>query len=199
MTTQIYFVRHGEVFNPQNVWYGRLPRFGLSEHGKEEIVQTAKYLATQEITQLYTSPVLRARQTALIIQKELTLPIHFSKDLMEIKSSLQGRSFEEIARRNFDVFAAADKPDIVGETIEDIAQRVKRFILRVIQNHPGERVVAVSHGDPIMIVKAMIEGLPIVNESLRPGKENYVHHGEIYLVESEEKKPLTLTKLFQPQ
>ena len=31
---QIHLVRHGEVFNPQGVLYGRLPGYGLSDLGR---------------------------------------------------------------------------------------------------------------------------------------------------------------------
>lgn len=198
MKTKIYFIRHGEVYNPKNVWYGRLPRYRLSKKGQEEIAQTASFLKGQNITQLYASPILRARQTARIIHQELHLPIHFSKNLMEIKSSLQGTPFEEIGKRNYDVFAGPDKPDIQGETLEDIAHRMKQFINTIITKHSGERIVAVSHGDPIMIVKTIIEGLPLTNESLRPGKEKYIHHGEVFLVEASDKK-LSLKSIFRPQ
>lgn len=197
MQTQIYFVRHGEVYNPNNIWYGRLPRFGLSDRGRKQITQTATFLTTQNITQLYASPVLRAKQTAQIIHKELHLPIQYSKSLMEIRTSLQGTPFPEIAKRNYDVFAATDKPDVIGETIDDLANRMKRFIRIASQKHPGERIVAVSHGDPIMITRAIIENLPISNDSLRPGKEKYIHHGEVFLVTKTDTK-LTLTMLFKP-
>jgi broad specificity phosphatase PhoE len=199
MKTALYLVRHGEVFNPKNVWYGRLPRYRLSKHGREEIAQTAMYLQTQNIHELYASPVLRARQTAQIIQHELHLPIHFSKSLMEIQSSLQGTPFEEIKKRNYDVFAGPTKPDIIGETIDDVANRVYTFVQKLMVEHPGKRIVAVSHGDPVMLVKAVIEGLPIKNESLRPGPEKYVHHGEVFQIEENEDKKLTIRSVFKPK
>lgn len=199
METIIYFVRHGKVYNPTDVWYGRLPRFGLSKEGQQQIEQTAKFLAKEQIDYLYTSPLLRAKQTADIIKRKLKLPkLRFSKDLLEIESSFQGTSFSYIKTLNYDVFAGPGK-DTKGETIEEVANRMQQFIHTMIKKHPGKKIVAVSHGDPIMLVKATLTGLPIVNESLRPGPEKYIQQGEIYKVVCDANIPLTIESIFKPQ
>ncbi len=92
MTTNIYLVRHGEVYNPKQIVYGRLPRFGLSEKGRVEIEKTAEFLSDKKIEAIYSSPLLRARQTAGIIQMRLKLPkIMLLKNLLEAKTSLEGK------------------------------------------------------------------------------------------------------------
>ena len=45
MKTKIIFVRYGEVNNPNNIWYGRIPGFYLSKKGKSQISETAHRLA----------------------------------------------------------------------------------------------------------------------------------------------------------
>jgi broad specificity phosphatase PhoE len=200
MQTSIYFVRHGKVYNPTDILYGRLPRFGLAEEGKQQIAQTAHYLSRQGIDLLYSSPLLRAKETAEIIRKKLNLPkIHFSKYLLEILTSLQGTSFTYIRTLNYDVFAGPDKKDISGETIEEVAARVEKFMSYVIKTHPGKKVVAVTHGDLLMLLQAKFAGLPIVNASIRPGEENYVQTGEVYKVTCDENIPLMLESVFKPQ
>lgn len=199
MRTSIYFVRHGHVYNPTNIWYGRLPDFALSKEGKKQIEQTAAFLAGEDINYIYTSPMLRAKQTADIIKQKLTLrKIHFSKDLLEIKSSLQGMSFNYIQTLNYDVFAGPGK-DIKGETIQEVANRMQQFIHTMIKKHPGKKIAAVTHGDPIMLVKAALTGLPIINDSLRPGPEAYIQQGEVYKVACDEYLPLTITSVFKPK
>lgn len=199
MNTFIYFVRHGKVYNPTDVWYGRLPRFALSKEGKAQIEQTAKFLAKEDINYIYTSPLLRAKQTADIIKHKLKLrKMRFAKDLLEIKSSLQGTSFNYIKKLNYNVFAEPGS-GITGETIEEISDRMQQFIRTMIKKHPGKKIVAVSHGDPIMLVKAKLQGLPITNESLRPGPENYIQQGEVYKVTCDEYIPLTIESIFKPE
>lgn len=198
MTTSIYFVRHGKVYNPTDIWYGRLPSYGLQKEGQEQIKQTAKFLAKEHIDVLYTSPLLRAKQTADIINQKLKLPkIHFSKDLLEINSSLQGSSFTYLHSLNYDVFAAPSR-DITGETIEEAFARIEKFMHIIIKKYPGKKIVAVSHGDPLMIAKAIIEHLPKENVSIRPGSEKYVQLGEVYKINCDENIPLTLTSVFKP-
>lgn len=199
MKTSIYFVRHGKVYNPTDIWYGRLPRFGLSKEGQQQIEQTAEFLANEHIDVLYSSPLLRAKQTSDIIKKKLGLSKrHFSKNLLEIQSSLQGNSFTFISTLNHDVFAGPGK-EIKGETIRDVSNRVQQFIHMVIKKHPGKKVVAVSHGDLLMLIKASLTGLPIENASLRPGPEQYTQHGEVYKVTCDEHIALTGESIFKPK
>lgn len=199
MPTNIYFVRHGKVYNPTDIWYGRLPKFGLDKEGQEQIKQTAVFLAKEKINRIYTSPLLRTKQTADIIKEKLKFSkLYFAKDLLEIKSSMQGTSFSYVANINYNVFAEPGK-HIQGETIEDVSNRMQHFIHTMIKKHPGKNIVAVSHGDPIMLVKAAIKGLPIINESLRPGPEKYLKQGEVYKVTCDEYIPLKIESVFKPE
>lgn len=199
MKTIIYFVRHGKVYNPANILYGRLPGYGLQKEGKQQIEQTARFLAKEQVDLLYTSPLLRAKQTADIINQKLKLSkMYFSKNILEINTSLQGSSMAYVESLHFDAFAAPGR-DIKGETIEEALKRMDKFVHTIIKKHQGKKIVVVSHGDPIMLVKAKLTRLPIVNESLRPGPEKYIQHGEVYKVECDENLPLTITSVFKPE
>lgn len=56
--------------NPARLLYGRLPGFVLSRRGRDEARQAARYLARRGIRALYSSPLLRACQSALILATE---------------------------------------------------------------------------------------------------------------------------------
>jgi broad specificity phosphatase PhoE len=64
MPTAISFVRHGEVYNPDNIFYGRLPGFRLSEKGNYQTGKAAETLNGSRLAAIFSSPPLRARQTA---------------------------------------------------------------------------------------------------------------------------------------
>lgn len=184
MTTKIFFVRHGEINNPNKILYGRLQRFGLSKKGKEQIAKTAQILKKNKISAIYSSPLLRTKQSAKIISNFLHLPIHCSDDLLEIKSPMEGKPIEYIYSNtvNYNVFAS-EANSIAGETIGGVAKRMLRFIDTIRKNYAGKNIVAVTHGDPIMIVKAIMEGLPLQIDSLRPiNTKDYMGHAEIYAV-----------------
>ncbi|HMM43059.1 MAG TPA: histidine phosphatase family protein, partial [Thermomicrobiales bacterium] len=65
--TTILFVRHTEVENPDGLLYGRLPGFRLSDAGRRHAERVAGAIAGRDIAAIYSSPLLRARQTAAII------------------------------------------------------------------------------------------------------------------------------------
>jgi len=182
MTTRIFFVRHGEVVNPNNIWYGRFPRYPLSSNGKKQIEKTAQILKNNSIEAIYASPLLRARQSAMIIANTLGLPVNYSKYLLEVDSSLQGDTFDNIETRWAGKIYSCPENNILGETIEELSERILKFTLKMHKLYPGKNIVAVSHGDPIMIARVHVEKLPIKFDSLRPEK-GYIQKGEIYVAE----------------
>ena len=69
-TTTIHFIRHGEVHNPDEIYYGRLPGFYLSARGRLQAEATAQVLREQKLDAIFTSPMERAVETAEIIASE---------------------------------------------------------------------------------------------------------------------------------
>ncbi|WP_415822998.1 histidine phosphatase family protein, partial [Mycobacterium senriense] len=43
--TRVHVVRHGEVYNPSGILYGRLPGFHLSDNGRAQAAAVADALA----------------------------------------------------------------------------------------------------------------------------------------------------------
>ena len=60
-TTVVHLLRHGEVFNPEKVLYGRLPGYRLSETGEAMAVAAAEWLADKGLTHVVSSPLERAQ------------------------------------------------------------------------------------------------------------------------------------------
>ena len=78
-TTVVHLLRHGEVFNPGKVLYGRLPGFRLSTDGEAMAEKAAAWFAGRDITSLISSPLERAQQTAAPIARELGLPVQLDE------------------------------------------------------------------------------------------------------------------------
>jgi broad specificity phosphatase PhoE len=72
----VHLLRHGEVWNPDNILYGRLDGFPLSPRGEEQAKAAAEYLATHDIGYLVSSPLERAVQTACPVGELFGLPTH---------------------------------------------------------------------------------------------------------------------------
>jgi broad specificity phosphatase PhoE len=164
-TTTILMVRHAEVHNPERVLYGRLPAFRLSDYGEKQAERTANFLASRPITAVYSSPLMRARQTAARIADRHPGALRLMTGLLnEIGTSWQGTPYTKF-QAGFSAYEHRREPD--DESIEDIAARMVEFVERARQRHPGETVVGVSHGDPITILRLALASRPLTVAALR--------------------------------
>ena len=157
--TALYLVRHGEVHNPTGIIYGRLPNFGLSANGRAQLEQAANILApTGPFHALYASPMQRAQESASILADRLDLEIRTEERIIETSiGPYQGKRFEDLPRPYI-----TEQP--VHEGIECAASIRARFLEwadEMRARHPGERIIAVSHRDPIavMLLHWMDKGL----------------------------------------
>jgi broad specificity phosphatase PhoE len=162
--TTILMIRHADVHNPAGVVYGRLPRFRLSDLGKQQAREIADHLSGLAVGAIYASPQLRARQTARIIAFRVGCSvIHVSTLIDEVLTGHQGKHNSIHGKLNF----YEDPADPSDESIAMIAGRMERFLRQVRRRHGGQTVIAVSHADPIMILRAKVLGLPLVIKSIQ--------------------------------
>jgi broad specificity phosphatase PhoE len=146
--TVIHMVRHGHVHNPERIFYGRLPRFRLSDSGREQARKAGRHLAARPVQAVFSSPMLRARQTAGEILKFFpTLKLRRSTLLNEVCTVFEGLPSEQVDRRNGgDIYTGADA---CFEQPVDVFERVVKFCLRMRSRFVGHHIVAVTHGDVI--------------------------------------------------
>jgi len=161
--TTIYFVRHGNVHNPAQILYGRLPRFRLSERGLEEARSAGRFLNGTSIAALYCSPLLRARQTVREIHAfHPSLKLRRSPNLIEVLNPFEGQPSAEVDARHGDVYTGVGPP---YEQPRDIVARTVRFFLLARRRHPGGNVVAVTHGDVIVFGMLWARGLALTPQN----------------------------------
>jgi broad specificity phosphatase PhoE len=145
--TRISFVRHASVHNPSHIFYGRLPGFSISKRGRLEAARAAKALKDLTIEEIFSSPLLRCRQTAAeILKYHPHLKLRQSSLITEVLTSFEGKSEELVHSRNGDVYTGTDSND---EQPMDILRRVQKFLFRTRRTFEGKHAVAVTHGDII--------------------------------------------------
>lgn len=167
--TTVWLARHGEVRNPRNLLYGRLPRWGLSAEGRRQAEALAGFLADRPLAAIYASPMLRARKTAEVVRAQHpALRVRLTRELIELKSGWEGRPQAELAAIGWDYYANPFHAE--DETIEQIRDRMLRWVRRVVRRHAGGEVVGVSHGDPLLVALAALRGLPMELASIRPAE-----------------------------
>ena len=152
--TTIYILRHGVYENERNVNPFRLPNFPLSDEGKKQINEIAGYLKDKNISAIYSSPILRTKQSAEIVGKILNKKINYSSLIIEINSPFQGMDLDKyhIIKNEAGIYKNPDYLNNGGETTKQVYNRMKEFLEMILEKHKGENVLMVSHGDPIIFL-----------------------------------------------
>lgn len=163
--TRLHLVRHCDVRNPHGVLYGHLPDFPLSDKGVEQAHALGRYFAGTTVRQIYSSPLERARQTAEIIASYLeNVPITYTDDLIETRFGLylQGIPPKQVPWRRPLWLIHMVWPGLLrnDELVSGLAARVRRPLMRLLADHPGDGGICVSHGDPIQGFWVTSDGRP---------------------------------------
>jgi len=165
----LLLVRHGQIAaNTARIWHGSTDS-PLTEHGHGEARRTAEYLARTRprARALYTSPLLRTRQTAAAIGAELGLEPVAVPGLAEYGiGELEGTSYD-VLMNELDFFKRISS-DLHfappgGETPHQVMTRTTAALSEIARAHRGEEVVVVSHGAALGIAVGMlVEGDPML-------------------------------------
>ena len=161
---KIYLIRHGDVFNPKGLIYGRLPGFKLSETGIKEAKEAGRYLdslgAKPEI--IVTSPLLRTVQTAKIIQTFFPdVKIIKEKKIVEGDIGWQGIVKKDLIRKKiWDQYLSAPSSITTGERFSGVQKRVAEWI-KEFAKKPYEQAIVVSHQDLIRSLILFLQERPL--------------------------------------
>ena len=154
MTTMI-IVRHGQsTGNVEGLYCGQLD-FPLTQKGRAQAELAGAYLKeTYQIDAIYASDLCRAMQTAEPTARAFGLEIIPDKDLRETcvgewqgydaEMILQTRA-EEVKRWKTD-WSYAPKG---GETLQQLQDRVRHFLDRVLVEHRDETIAVFGHAGSI--------------------------------------------------
>jgi probable phosphoglycerate mutase len=156
----IIFLRHGQAKNnTERILAGRTPGIPLTEKGIDQAEKAAKFLEDMNISAIYSSPIQRAKNTAEIVGKHNSIDVKIDDRLIELDmGKFTGVPYDEIFSSHGNVFMKFYKGELEiahngVETFADVRKRVLGIVDHVIENHPDENVVLVTHMDPI---KAML-------------------------------------------
>ena len=153
----VHFIRHGEVHNPEQILYGRMPGYILSTRGREQATAAANYISQYLVDTLYISPMERAQETAQIIAAAQTKPPFLITDerLNEVHTPYDGTKLAELEKTLFDLYTGNTEPH---EYPRDARRRVLEFLAEKRQQHPNGRIAAVTHGDIVVTTFMYVTG-----------------------------------------
>ena len=159
--TTVHVLRHGEVYNPDKILYGRLPDFHLSELGKQMAKAAAETLAARDVTYVVASPLERAQETAAPIAAEFKLEVASDTRLIESANFFEGKRVSVgdgalTNPRNWWVLRDPITPSW-GEPYLQIAQRMFAALQAARVAAEGHEAVCVSHQLPIWTLRRYVE------------------------------------------
>jgi broad specificity phosphatase PhoE len=160
--TRVHVIRHGEVYNPDGILYGRLPGFHLSERGRAQAQAVADALADHDIVAVIASPLQRAQETAAPIAAKHNLPVDTDPDLIESANFFEGRraSPGDGAWRDPRFWWQLRNPfrPSWGEPYAQIAARMSTAAEKARVRAAGHEAVCVSHQLPVWTLRLHLTG-----------------------------------------
>ena len=160
--TTVHLVRHGEVYNPEHVLYGRLPGFRLSDAGEQMAQTVAKSLADRDITVVRASPLERAQQTAQPLAELLGLPVGSDERLIESTNVFEGEAGAWRRPANWRHLYNPLRPSW-GEPFRAVAARMLAACADARDAAAGHEAVLVSHQMPIWVARRAVAGRPLAH------------------------------------
>ncbi|MEK7576796.1 MAG: class I tRNA ligase family protein [Patescibacteria group bacterium] len=182
-----YLMRHG--FSKSNLLGvgSSLPKddtYGLTPRGKAEVKKIAASLKKVNIDLIIASNLLRTKESAAILARELRVPILYDDELQDIHLGDLERTTESISYR--DGLSNEEKfvkkfPGHGGESWGDVRDRMYRFYKKTESLHQRKNLLVVGHADPLWFLES------IIGANLEPDQipsARYMKNGELHKVKS---------------
>ena len=145
---------------------GRAPGLHLSPKGRAQAdAIAARVSGLRRLSAVYTSPMERARETAAPVARAARVAARVEAGLNECDfGEWTGRRLRELSRapesKTVQRYPSGFRfPG--GESFPQMQTRVAAALAGLVTRHPGEVIVAVSHGDPIKAAVALALGTPL--------------------------------------
>ncbi|KJS80178.1 MAG: phosphoglycerate mutase [Peptococcaceae bacterium BICA1-8] len=152
---RIIFVRHGQTaWNDLGLYQGHTD-VPLNKAGIEQASKAAQRLKSEKLSAIYSSDLLRAKQTAEIIAVEHNLTVNTMTEFREINFGVwEGKTYKEINETYPQLLKTwLSEPENLkipeGETFSEMLKRVWEGLKTVLAKHQDETVILVAHGGTI--------------------------------------------------
>ena len=150
-------MRHGQAENNVNrILVGRHIESHLTDYGRQQVEDTARYLQNVPIEKLYVSPVIRTVETAKIVSKILGINYKIDERLYEIDlGGLVGMNYDDIINKYGNLFLKfyAETDSTLSnygvESFSAVKRRIKALMDEITDKEHDKNVLLISHLDPI--------------------------------------------------
>ncbi len=165
--TTVHLLRHGEVHNPQQLLYGRLPGYHLSELGRQMAELAAEHLADHDIVHVVSSPLERAQETAAPVAAEHGLEVTLDERVSRPRTPSRGCRSPGArvccatpgSGRSWSTRCGPSW----GEPYTELVARMRDAVVDARAAARGHEAVVVSHQAPIWMIRLATEGRSLVH------------------------------------
>lgn len=144
---KIYLVRHGETdANKNDTLQGQKQNLQLNEYGVREATKLKQKLQDVTFTACYTSPLVRAWSTAIILAGDRTIITEDKRLIERYLGNLEGEDRSKYnAKKYWDYQLNSDDEGV--EKIQDVFHRCESFLEDIVSKHDDtDTILIVSHG-----------------------------------------------------
>jgi len=167
--TTVHLVRHGEVYNPKKILYGRMPGYHLSSRGSSMAVAASKFFRGRDVTYLAASPLERAQETARPIAEVTGCEVQTREDILEAGNTFEGLRTKGWRSQLINPVRWRHMTNPLepswGEPYQEIFQRMWGAVEDARDTAEGHEAVLVSHQLPIVMVQRHVQGKPLAHAS----------------------------------
>lgn len=146
----IYLVRHGETdWNAEKKIQGHTD-IALNQNGRKQAKELANTIAHLKIDKIISSDLLRARETAEIVNEEINKRVSFDTRIKEVGFGLlEGIKIENITPKLWDTYNL--NPEVIeAESKEHVFERVKEFFDEL--QFSKDNILIVTHGGILRMI-----------------------------------------------
>ncbi len=154
----LYLIRHGR--QDSKLWNNDV---GLSEEGRMQCELLRERMKNYHVDALYSSDLIRAVETAQILNETFQLPHHIRKEICEISFGQFEGNTEEYIEAHFHEFKEEqlklleDIPYPDGENGTSVYERAMPVIQEIAQSG-HKNIAVVTHGGTIRVLLAALFG-----------------------------------------
>ena len=207
MVLRLVFVRHGlSSFNKKGIIQGRSNESYLTKEGYEQAEFAGKVLNDIDFDDIYSSPLIRASETAKTIEKFLkkNFEINIDENLLEVNlPNWSGLKIDEIKKRypadylnwknDPETLTLKDKENKPYQPIKDLYAQAKKFtdsLFSVYGNEKDKNILIIAHN---AILRCLI--LSLINKPQRGFRRLKLDNASISIIKIKGNKDLFQTQI----
>ena len=162
----LYFVRHGQTNHNLNKLLAGRCDISLNENGLKQAHELAFKSKNIHFDLIFCSPLLRAKQTCEIINKEHDATVIIKEELVERDFGIyESKEYSCIeSNKAWNYYSDAYNGEM--ESLKDVFKRVNKVLEEIKIKYKGKNILIVAHNDIGRAIHCYFNGIPENGELL---------------------------------